>query len=56
VNDKRVRRLSDLTGVLDEVGIGHDVKIDIMRDNRSETVNVAVADVGQSQLNTTASP
>jgi S1-C subfamily serine protease len=56
VNDKPVRRLSDLTGALDEVGVDHDVKIGIMREGRNETVNVAVADVGQSPLNVTANP
>ena len=56
VNDKPVRRLSDLTGALDEVGVDHDVKIGIMREGRNETVNVAVADLGQSPLNVTANP
>ena len=50
VNDKPVRRLSDLTDELDEVGVGHDVKLGIMRNNRSETINVAVVDIGQSRL------
>jgi S1-C subfamily serine protease len=49
-NNKPVQRLSDLTDELDETGIGHDVKLGIMRDNRRETINVAVVDVGQSQL------
>jgi len=50
VNDKPVRRLSDLTNELDEVGVGHDVKLGIMRNGRNETINVAVVDVGQSRL------
>jgi 2-alkenal reductase len=50
VNGKPVRRLSDLTGELDEVGIGHDVKPGIVRGSRGETVNVPVADIGQSRL------
>jgi 2-alkenal reductase len=50
VNDKPVRRLSDLTTELDEVGVGHDVKLGIMRNGRKETVNVAVVDIGQSRL------
>lgn len=49
-NDKPVQRLSDLTGELDETGIGHDVKLGIVRASRRETVSVAVVDVGQSQL------
>jgi 2-alkenal reductase len=50
VNDKSVRRLSDLTSELDEIGIGHEVKLGIVRGNRRETVTVAVADIGQSRL------
>jgi S1-C subfamily serine protease len=50
VNDKPVHRLSDLTNELDEIGVGHDVKLGITRNDRSETINVAVVDVGQSRL------
>jgi len=50
VNDKPVHRLSDLTNELDEVGAGHDVKLGIMRNGRSETIDVAVVDIGQSRL------
>src|SRR6266403_9945 len=50
VNDKPVHRLSDLTNELDEVGVGHDVKLGIVRNDRSETINVAVVDIGQSRL------
>jgi S1-C subfamily serine protease len=56
VNDKPVRRLSDLTTELDEIGVGHDVKLGIVRDNHRETINVAVADVGQSRLGPTLRP
>jgi S1-C subfamily serine protease len=49
-NNKPVQRLSDLTDELDETGIGHDVKLGIVRDNRQQTISVAVVDVGQSQL------
>ncbi len=56
VNDKPVRRLSDLTDELDEAGIGHDVKLGIMRGNRQETINVKVADVGQSRLGSALRP
>jgi 2-alkenal reductase len=49
VNDKPVRRLSDLTSELDEIGGGHDVKLGIKRDGRSETINVAVVDIGVVQ-------
>lgn len=50
VNDKPVQRLSDLTNEVDEIGVGHDVHLGIVRNNRSETVTVMVADVGQSRL------
>jgi len=50
VNDKPVQRLSDLTNELDEIGVGHDVKLGIVRNNRRETINVTVADIGQSRL------
>jgi 2-alkenal reductase len=50
VNDKPVQRLSDLTGELDESEVGHDVKLGIKRDGRSETVNVAVVDIGHGRL------
>jgi 2-alkenal reductase len=56
VNDKPVRRLSDLTNELDEIGVGHDVKLGILRGDRGETIDVAIADVGQSPLNMTSSP
>jgi S1-C subfamily serine protease len=49
-NNKPVQRLSDLTGELDETGIGHEVKLGIVRDSRRETASVAVVDIGQSQL------
>jgi S1-C subfamily serine protease len=50
VNDKPVRRLSDLTSESEEIGVGNDVKLGIVRGNRRETINVTVADVGQSRL------
>src|SRR5262249_56916601 len=50
VNDKPVQRLSDLTSELDEIGVGHDVKLGIVRNNRTETINVAVVDIGQGRL------
>ncbi|MBO0753131.1 MAG: PDZ domain-containing protein, partial [Bradyrhizobiaceae bacterium] len=50
VNDKPVQRLSDLTNEVDEIGVGHEVRLGIMRNNRSETITVTVTDVGQSRL------
>jgi S1-C subfamily serine protease len=56
VNNKPVRRLSDLTDELDEVGVGHDAKLGIMRGDHNESIDVAVADVGQSRLGPTSRP
>ena len=56
VDDKPVRRLSDLTDVLDEVGVGKDVKLGIMRGDSTMTITVAVADIGQTQLGAAPSP
>jgi S1-C subfamily serine protease len=50
VNGKRVQRLSDLTNELDEIGVGREVSLGILRSGRDETVTVTVADVGQSRL------
>jgi S1-C subfamily serine protease len=49
-NGKPVQRLSDLTNELDEIGVGREVSLGILRNGRSETVTVTVADVGQSRL------
>jgi S1-C subfamily serine protease len=49
-NDKPVRRLSDLTSELDEIGVGRDVKLGIKRGDRTETISITVADVGQGRL------
>jgi S1-C subfamily serine protease len=56
VDGKPVRRLSDLTDALEEVGVGKDVKLGIMRGDSTMTVNVAVADIGQTQLGAAPSP
>lgn len=50
VNDKPVMRLSDLTNELDEIGVGHDVTLGVMRNGRTEKIKVAVVDVGESRL------
>jgi len=50
VNGKPVQRLSDLTNELDEIGVGSEVNLGILRNNRIEAVTVSVADVGQSRL------
>jgi S1-C subfamily serine protease len=45
VNGKPVRRLSDLTDELDEIGIGHTVKISMLRAGRETTVEMPVTDI-----------
>jgi 2-alkenal reductase len=47
VDDAPVRRLSDLTDRLERVGVGNKVSLAIRRNNRSETVEVAIVDVGE---------
>jgi S1-C subfamily serine protease len=49
-NGKPMQRLSDLTNELDEIGVGHEVKLGISRNNHSDTITVTVADVSQSRL------
>jgi S1-C subfamily serine protease len=50
VNGKPVQRLSDFTNELDEIGVGHDVSLGILRDDHNETIVVTVVDVGHSRL------
>jgi 2-alkenal reductase len=47
VNDRPVRKLSDLTDLLEQAGVGKTVALNVQRDNRSRTINVAIVDVGQ---------
>jgi S1-C subfamily serine protease len=49
-NGKPVRRLSDLTNETDEIGVGGQVTLGIVRNGRSDTITVTVVDVGQSRL------
>jgi S1-C subfamily serine protease len=50
VDGKPVRRLADLNDALEETGIGKSVKLGLMRDGQRETIDVAVADIGQPRL------
>ncbi len=45
VNGKPVRRLADLTDELEEIGIGHTVKISMLRAGRETTVEMPVTDI-----------
>lgn len=47
IEDEPVRRLSDLTDRLERTGVGNTVSLRIVRNNRSETVEVAIIDVGE---------
>ena len=47
VGDKPVRKLSDLTDLLEQAGVGKTVALNVQRDNRTRTINVAIVDVGQ---------
>jgi 2-alkenal reductase len=46
-NGQPVRRLADLTAILEKTGVGQPVELTIDRGGRSTTVQVMVADVGQ---------
>ena len=48
-----VRRLADLTGTLDRVGVGGEVNLTVERDGRQMQISVPVRDIG---VNETASP
>ncbi|QRM29922.1 S1C family serine protease [Microvirga sp. VF16] len=47
VEDAPVKQLSDLTDRLERSGVGQTVSITILRNDRRETVDVAVVDVGE---------
>jgi 2-alkenal reductase len=47
IDDAPVRRLADLTDRLERIGVGNTVSLNIVRDDRSRTVEVAVVDVGE---------
>ncbi len=46
-NGQPVRRLSDLTAILEKSGVGQPVELTVEREGRTTTVRVTVADVGQ---------
>jgi 2-alkenal reductase len=47
VGDEPVRRLSDLTDRLEKARVGDTVSLTILRDSRSQTLEIAVVDVGE---------
>jgi S1-C subfamily serine protease len=48
-NGKPVRRLSDLTDQLEEIGVGHTVEISLLRAGRNTTVKIPITDISQAQ-------
>jgi len=48
VNDKTVRRLSDLTDELERNGVGKMVRLTVQRDGRTRTVETEVVDIGRT--------
>ncbi len=48
-NGKPVRRLSDLADELDEVGVGHTVKVALLRGDQKVTVEMPVTDIRNAQ-------
>ncbi len=48
VNGKPVRRLSDLTEVLEQVGVGQNVQLTVIRNGQSRTVRADVIDIGRA--------
>jgi 2-alkenal reductase len=47
-NDKPVHHLSDLTDALEQVGVGHKIKLTVKRDGQSRTVEADVVDIGHT--------
>jgi S1-C subfamily serine protease len=45
-NDQTVRRLSDLTDELEQVGVGNSIKLTLLRGSQKVNVDVPVTDIG----------
>ncbi|WP_420133659.1 S1C family serine protease [Rhodopseudomonas sp.] len=48
-NGQEVHSMSDLAGTLESVGLGNEVKLQVMRNGRVRTVNVKVTDISRLQ-------
>ena len=48
INGKPVRRLSDLTNEVEQIGVGQSVRLSVRRGAETRTIEVQVSDVGQS--------
>ena len=49
VNGKPVRRLSDLTDQLEEIGVGHTVQFSVLRAGRENIIEMPIADISRAQ-------
>jgi S1-C subfamily serine protease len=47
-NDQPVQSMSDLTDQLEQVGVGHTIKLTLLRDGQKVTVNLPVTDIGHA--------
>jgi 2-alkenal reductase len=47
-NGKAVRRLSDLTDAIEELGVGRSVELTALRDGQKRKIEVEIADIGRS--------
>jgi S1-C subfamily serine protease len=43
-----VQSMSDLTDQIEQVGVGHSIKLTLLRDGQKITVNVPVTDIGET--------
>ncbi|MBB1092804.1 trypsin-like peptidase domain-containing protein [Rhodopseudomonas palustris] len=50
-NGQEIHSMSDLAAALEGIGIGSDVKLQVIRDGRARTVNVQVTDISQLKRN-----
>jgi S1-C subfamily serine protease len=48
VDGKPVRRLSDLTDLLEEAGVGKTVRLSVQRNGQTRTIETEVVDVNRS--------
>jgi 2-alkenal reductase len=46
-NGQPVHSMSDLANILEEVGVGNAVSLQVMRDGRSRSLDVKVTDISQ---------
>ena len=45
VNGKRVDAMADLAALLDEIGIGNEVELTLIRDGRERSVRLPIVDI-----------